>query len=425
LEQEEFVESSAAVSSSGGGVAVPQPALDLPAVVHVVSVTPSPSNLYINGQEAGVAPGQFEVPAGVATTLELRSPGYSSWTQTVTVEAGGLESIGGVTLVALPATLQLTANVQGGEIVVDGAVVGRTILNRVVSLELPAGNRQVSVRLTGFGEYRSVVLLAPGATQSLTATLSATPAAPPVVNPPPVDSRSMNFAFLYIAPGTFTMGSPTSEEDYSNDEMQHSVTLTHGFYLQATEVTQGEWQRLMGYNPSTFSRCGADCPVETVSWLEAIAYANALSAAEGYPACYDRVGNVIGRSVYACTGYRLPTEAEWEYAARAGTTAARYGTLDQIAWYDRRETHQVGQLQPNAWGLYDVLGNVWEWTHDWHGPYVSSAIDPEGPSTGSTRGIRGGSWYNVTLGLRLAARHDDDPSDRLDSIGFRLARTAN
>jgi len=402
---------------SGGGGVIPPPPTN-PAVVHVVSVTPSPAAFYVNGQEVGTAPGQFEVPAGVATSVELRSPGYTPWTQTVTVSAGATERVSSVTLVALPATLQLTANVQGGEILVDGAVVGTTILNRAVSVSVPSGNRQVSVRLEGFDEYRSQVMLSPGATQSLTATLSATP-----VGPPPAPS-----GFVYIAPGTFMMGSPSSEEGRDTDETQHSVTLTRGFYLQTTEVTQGEWQRVMGNNPSYFSNCGSDCPVEQVSWLDAVGYANALSRADGLSECYDSSGNVRGGgSIYACTGYRLPTEAEWEYAARAGTTGSRYDTLDQVAWHSGNsglETHGVGELLANAWGLHDMLGNVWEWTHDWYGTYGSTVTDPVGASSGSNRVLRGGDRNDSAQNARSASRFSIAPAFRNDAFGFRLARSA-
>ena len=430
---------------------IPPPPPSNPAVVHVVSVTPSPASFYVNGQEVGTAPGQFEVPAGVATSVELRSPGYTPWTQTVTVSAGATERVSNVTLVALPATLQLTANVQGGEIVVDGAVVGSTMLNRAVSVSVPSGNRQVSVRLEGFDEYRSQVTLSPGATQSLTATLSATP-----VGPPPAPS-----GFVYIAPGTFMMGSPGSEEGRDDDETQHSVTLTRGFYLQTTEVTQGEWQRVMGSNPSYFTSCGSDCPVDQVSWLDAVGYANALSRAEGLSECYDSSGNVRGGgSIYTCAGYRLPTEAEWEYAARAGTSTTTYAgamrilglnnatVLSDIAWYggnsgvsyaggydcsgfeDRAVPsaptcgpHQVGTQDPNAWGLYDTLGNVWEWTHDWYGDYASNSTDPAGASNGSYRIFRGGSWINWARRVRAADRNAGTPDSRLNFVGFRLARS--
>jgi formylglycine-generating enzyme required for sulfatase activity len=422
--------------SGGGGVVVPQA---LPAVVHIVSVTPSPATFYVNGQEVGLAPGQFEVPAGAATSVELRSPGYTPWTQTVTVAAGATERVSNVTLAALPATLQLTANVQGGEIVVDGAVVGSTILNRSVSVSVPSGNRQVIVRLEGFDEYRSQVTLSPGATQSLTATLSATQSLTATLSATqsltatlsatPVGPAPAASGFVYIAPGTFMMGSPSSEEGRGDDETQHSVTLTGGFYLQTTEVTQGEWQRVMGRNPSYFQGCGSDCPVEQVSWLDAVGYANALSRADGLSECYDSSGNVRdGGSIYNCTGYRLPTEAEWEYAARAGTTGSRYGTLDQVAWYignSRHTMRRVGELQANAWGLHDMLGNVWELTHDRYGAYGGTATDPEGVTNGRSRVLRGGSRSADAVNARAAYRDTLDPDYRRGNhVGFRLARSA-
>jgi formylglycine-generating enzyme required for sulfatase activity len=234
--------------------------------------------------------------------------------------------------------------------------------------------------------------------------------------------------FVLIPAGTFNMGSPTSEPDRFDNETQHSVTLTGGFYIQTTEVTQGQWLALMGSNPSHFSSCGVTCPVETVCWSDAVSFANALSAAEGLAPCYDSSGNVNGGSVYSCTGYRLPTEAEWEYAARAGSSAARYGSLDAIAWYSANSglaTHMVGQLPANAWGLYDMLGNVWEWTHDWYGEYGSGALmNPAGPATGSHRVDRGGGWNFGAANVRAANRLNDEPGNRFNNLGFRLARSA-
>jgi formylglycine-generating enzyme required for sulfatase activity len=235
--------------------------------------------------------------------------------------------------------------------------------------------------------------------------------------------------FVLIEPGRFTMGSPRSERGRELNETQHEVTLTRGFYMQVTEVTQGQWQRVMGNNPSHFVICGSDCPVEQVSWLDAVAYANALSRADGYSECYDANGNVPGGgSIYDCAGYRLPTEAEWEYAARAGSTRAQYGALDEIAWYAGNSgdsTHRVGQLQANAWGLYDMVGNVWEWTHEWFGPLCGSDTDPVGSASGTYRGLRGGAWDFNARGLRSAARFTETPSNSSITIGFRLARTAN
>jgi formylglycine-generating enzyme required for sulfatase activity len=220
------------------------------------------------------------------------------------------------------------------------------------------------------------------------------------------------------------MGSPTGEEGRYDDETQHSVTITRAYCMKATEVTQGEWQAVMGSNPSSFANRGANCPVEKVSWDDAVGYANALSRREGLPECYT--GSTF--SGLGCRGYRLPTEAEWEYAARAGTTGATYGNLDSVAWYDKNSgyaTHPVGQKQPNAWGIYDMLGNVWEWTGDWHAAYPGESWEPHvAKLLGRARVYRGGSWtYNVRE-ARAARRDGSTPGARFTDLGFRLARTA-
>ena len=246
-----------------------------------------------------------------------------------------------------------------------------------------------------------------------------------------------------IPPGTFQMGSPDTEADrQSNEGPVHSVTITRSFYIKQTEVTQREWKSLIGNNPSKFSSCGDDCPVETVNWYEAVYYANAISELEGFEGCYIISGcsgtagsNLDNCSVtfegLECKGYRLPTEAEWEYAARAGTSGPRYGDIDAIAYWNgnsRSKTHPVGQKAANVWGLYDVLGNVWEWVFDWYGEDYystcsSSCTDPVGPSTGSGRVWRGGSWTNAASRLRSAFRDRDGPSVRGGYLGIRLART--
>ena len=229
--------------------------------------------------------------------------------------------------------------------------------------------------------------------------------------------------YVRIAPGTFTMGSPESEEGRFDEEIQHSVTITRAYCMKATEVTQGEWQAGTGSNPSEFKNCGASCPVENVDWDDAVGYANALSRREGLPECYSG----LTFTGLGCRGYRLPTEAEWEYAARAGTTGATYGKLEIVAWYRDNAgetTHPVGQKQPNAFGLYDMLGNVWEWTGD-HPKKDSGAVtDPTGPATGSSRVFRGGSWYTYARYARAALRGNDAPGARSSVLGFRLSRTA-
>ncbi len=225
-----------------------------------------------------------------------------------------------------------------------------------------------------------------------------------------------------IEPGTFTMGSPPGEEGRFDDEDQHTVAIARAYCMKATEVTQGEWQAVMGSNPSNFKNCGADCPVEQVSWDEAVGFANALSRRDGLPDCYaDSTFSGI-----SCEGYRLPTEAEWEYAARAGTTSSRYANIGSVAWYGKisgAATYPVGQKQPNAWGLYDMLGNVWEWTGDWYGEYSAGASNPAWAVAAFYRVIRGESWRGYARDARAAARSARPPYSRYDIIGFRLVRT--
>jgi formylglycine-generating enzyme required for sulfatase activity len=229
--------------------------------------------------------------------------------------------------------------------------------------------------------------------------------------------------YVRIEPGMFVMGSPVTEEERASDETQREVRITRAFWMKTTEVTQGEWSTVMGSNPSSFPSCGSMCPVENVSWHDAVRYANKLSEREGLERCYGDEGGFVG---LRCTGYRLPTEAEWEYAARAGTTGARHGPMDDVAWHwdnSARRPKPVGKKTPNAWGLYDMLGNLWEWVQDWHGDYGGNATDPTGPDTGVDRVFRGGCWSLGLVSLRAAARGRNWPSFRNDYIGFRVVRS--
>jgi formylglycine-generating enzyme required for sulfatase activity len=227
-------------------------------------------------------------------------------------------------------------------------------------------------------------------------------------------ANSIGMQFRLIQAGTFKMGSPTSEGERSSDETQHEVTLTRPYYLGVYEVTQEQYEKVMGTNPSGFK--GPRHPVETVSWEDAqefIAKLNALSAEQS-----------AGRE------YRLPTEAEWEYACRAGEeTAYSFGedpsVLGKYGWFEDNsgsKTHPVGEKQPNPWGLYDMHGNVYEWCEDWYGDYPArTMLDPTGAIMGSLRVFRGGGWGILAAFCRSASRNGNRPSGRNVSFGFRLA----
>jgi len=227
--------------------------------------------------------------------------------------------------------------------------------------------------------------------------------------------------FVLIPAGTFTMGSPAGEPGRRDDENRHEVTISKSFYMQTTTVTQRQWQKVMGSNPSNFKACGDDCPVENISWNDIQNFIRKLNQQEGT----DK--------------YRLPMEAEWEYAARAGTTTpfhtgnclstdqANYNGNHPLSGCPKGEyrgkTVRVGSFAPSAWGLFDMHANVWEWVQDWYGAYPSDrVIDPTGPSSGSMRVIRGGSWYNYAYYCRSAFRGFNNPDEGGSYVGFRLVR---
>jgi len=201
-----------------------------------------------------------------------------------------------------------------------------------------------------------------------------------------------------------------------------------------TAVTQGEWSRLMGNNPSRFQKCGETCPVEQVSWLDAVAFANRLSDEEGFNECYRIHGSKVSFVGLECNGFRLPTEAEWEYAARAETTTLFWTgsnlTKKQANFRDygknqETTTVSVRTFPANPLGLYEVHGNVWEWVWDWYGEYTNGlATDPTGPEGGSYRVRRGGSYCHDETDCRSAYRDYGGPGRRYRFVGFRLVRTA-
>jgi formylglycine-generating enzyme required for sulfatase activity len=264
------------------------------------------------------------------------------------------------------------------------------------------------------------------------------------VHPPVVADCTLD-GMCHIPAGCFTMGSPITQECRDTDEAEVQVALTHSFWISRTEVTQPEYLALMGTNPSVFDDCVGNCPVEKVSWHQAATYCNALSAAEGLTPCYVCAGSCTtdpsfaGSDLYECPGYRLPTEAEWEYAARAGDLLATpigeitdpncktQPELDAYAWLQGNslgETHDTCGLTPNAWGLCDMLGNIGEWVHE---AYVANRppgplVDPPAP-TGSIAFTKGGSWFDPVSTGRYADRYKGSAPQSFNTWGFRCIRS--
>lgn len=240
--------------------------------------------------------------------------------------------------------------------------------------------------------------------------------------------EAMKESFVKIEGGKFLMGSPLNEPNRVADETQHFVTLS-SFYMGVCEITQHQWHQLMQSNPSGF--LGDTLPVENISWFDAVEYCNKRSVAEGLKPVYIHDGFDI-RWNRELDGYRLPTEAEWEYACRAGTTSTYYSGSSlstERANFNRskRKTMPVGSYLPNTWGLRDMYGNVWEWCWDWYDLYKThdqkANIDPEGPSSGDRKIWRGGSWGSTAQVMRSAFRGYSLPTLRFNYLGFRIVRT--
>jgi formylglycine-generating enzyme required for sulfatase activity len=255
--------------------------------------------------------------------------------------------------------------------------------------EIRLAGTAVEVILTAAGEYYS-----------------------PIIN-------SLGMSLVYVPQGSFIMGSPEDEQGRNEDEVQHKVTITKALYIQNTPVTQGQWKALMGNDPSALGDRGDHFPIEQVSWSDCQEFIKRM--------------NALGEGTY-----RLPTEAEWEYACRAGSTAAfalgdlttffcdHDPILDELGWYcgnSERHTHTVAQKSPNAYGLCDMHGNVCEWCQDWYGVYsIGPEEDPTGPGSGSKRVIRGGSWFSSAKTCRSASRFSWASKQKTPFIGFRLVR---
>ena len=270
-----------------------------------------------------------------------------------------------------------------------------------------------------------------------------------------MEVKGRQLALRWCPPGTFKMGSPATEPERTKDEPQHEVTLTHGFWMMETEVTQALWTAVAGKIDAKFK--GDDQPAEPVTWYDAVEFCNQLSTACGLNPAYtinketkDPKNHVEDKQdalkwlvsdVPEANGFRLPTEAQWEYACRAGTLTAFSWGVDvntSMANYNGSNAYNNGEKGPylakttpvgsypaNPWGFRDIHGNVWEWCWDWYGSYAEGHVtDPVGPNEGETRVLRGGVWHYKPAYLRSAARYKDKPAKRWDLLGVRLILTA-
>jgi len=349
-----------------------------------------------------------DVPTGAAT-LKLARSAWPDIEQAVEIAAGQPNAF---TAGFAPGSLTLTTEPTGATVIADGKTLGVTPL----TLEnLIPGPRRYSLALKGHKSAAVSGQVKMRETTALTASLEKWTGPEEGT---PFQIPDLGLELVPIAAGTFTMGSPASESGRDSDEgPQTRVTISRAYWLGKYEVTQAEWRAIMGSTPSFFS--GDRLPVEQVSYDDALAFCRKLTERE----------RAEGRlpEGYA---YTLPTEAEWEYACRAGTTGDYAGSLSNMAWYRDNSgmtTHAVGQKQANAWGLYDMHGNVWEWCADRYAPALpgGSVSDPAGASSGTRRVDRGGCFAGAAVICRSANRGNDAPGSRGGILGFRLALSSS
>jgi len=374
--------------------------------VHI-ETTPSQADIYINNQYRGQSPLELQGIKPGKIRIQVKKSGYLSSQKTETITSGEIKYI----------TFYLEEEVTTGTLNVKPENAAIRILNIrekfYQGMTLSPGQYHLEISKSGYEIYKKWITINAGDKLNLNIDLK------PLSRSKQSFTNKWGMTFVRIPSGSFMMGSPKNEKNRSSDEVQHKVTLTQDYFMQTTEVTQGQWKAIMGSNPSRFKDCGDNCPVESLSWNNVQAFIKKLNR-------MDR-----GQT------YRLPTEAEWEYAARAGTTTPfAFGnclsTTD--ANYDgnypltgcskgqyRKTAISVGSLRKNAWGLYDMHGNVREWCQDWYAEYPTRSVtNPTGPTAGSPRVIRGGGWNDSAGYCRSAYRYCYGPDGACDDLGFRL-----
>ena len=379
-----------------------------------VSVTcPTPAvSLYVDKKSVGTMPWTGSLKEGMHL-IEAKKDGYRSQQRTINLSQQQKLDVAFNELAAIQGNLSVNYKPFGAEVYIDGNKVGQS--PRVFN-GLLVGNHKVEIKKDGYGTDSKTVNILEGQTASLSGVLttnasssvaSGTSSSGNTITIPVKNGISIDM--VRVEAGTFTMGATAEMKNPWDDEKPtHRVTLTNDYYIGKYEVTQTLWQAVMGNNPSEFK--GDNLPVEKVSWKD----------------CQDfisKLNRITGKT------FRLPTEAEWEYAARGGNKSRGYqysgsNNLSDVAWYmdnSGDKTHAVGTKQPNELGIYDMSGNVWEWCQDWYGKYSSSSqVNPTGANSGSYRVKRGGSWEIIDWGCRSSYRYSSVPDFCGSNLGFRL-----
>ena len=412
-----YISKSGSFSVSSGDMAPIN--VSLVSALATVSVTcPTPAvSLYVDKKSVGNAPWSGSLKEGMHL-VEAKKNGYRSQQKTIQLSQQQKLDVSFGELVAILGNLSVNYKPFGAEVYVDGKKLGQS--PRVFN-GLLVGNHQVEVRKDGYATDKKSVTISEGQTASISGTLSSNTASSsngyassssvssggneisiPVKNGITID-------MVKVEAGTFMMGATSEMQNPWDDEKPvREVILTNDYYIGKYEVTQSLWQAVMGTNPSYFK--GDNLPVEQVSWDNCLGFISKLNS-------------LTGRK------FRLPTEAEWEYAARGGKKSRGYQysgsfNISDVAWYNGNsgnKIHPIGMKQANELGVYDMSGNVNEWCQDWYGSYVSSSqTNPLGANSGSFRVCRGGSWYFGTVNCRSSFRSRGNPDTRSRYLGFRL-----
>ena len=412
-----YISKSGSFSVSSGDMAPIN--VSLVSALATVSVTcPTPAvSLYVDKKSVGNVPWSGSLKEGMHL-IEVKKNGYRSQQKTILLSQQQKLDVGFGELVAILGNLSVNYKPFGAGVYVDGKKLGQS--PRVFN-GLLIGNHQVEVRKDGYATDKKSVTISEGQTASISGTLASNTASSSngyasssslssgnnVISIPVKNGITIDM--IKVEAGTFMMGATSEMENpYSWEKPVHQVTLTNDYYMGKYEVTQALWQSVMGSNPSEFK--GDDLPVEQVRWNDCQEFINKLNS-------------MTGRK------FRLPTEAEWEYAARGGKKSRGYqysgsSNISDVAWYDGNsgnKTHPVGTKQANELGLYDMTGNVWEWCQDRYGSYVSSSKkNPTGAVRGSNRVYRGGGWGIFAWSCRLSCRNYGPLDYRFDNLGLRL-----